>query len=183
MILICGLGNPGYEYSNTRHNIGFSFIDYLAKSMLGDSFSYKSKFNSDLVSHVFNEEKIILAKPQTYMNNSGHSVVQISHFYKIKAENIIVIHDELDLPYGKIKTKFSGSNAGHNGLKDIDNKIGDNYHRIRIGIDHPRNLENKAIKVSDYVLQNFSKEQQSSLNDVYIEAEEKLVNILLTISL
>ncbi len=161
MILIIGLGNIGNEYENTRHNIGFTVIDNIKDHFDFPSFKEKGKF-------IFSKTKIngidvIIAKPTTYMNLSGEAVLSLSSLYKIKPEDIIVIHDDLDIKTSEIRIKQGGGNGGHNGLKSIDSKIGPNYHRIRIGIDHPRN-NNPQIDVSSYVLGKFTKQEKELLN-------------------
>jgi len=176
MFLIVGLGNPGDEYKNNRHNIGFKFIDYLLES--SSNTKIQKKFNAIIAKTVLNDHEVILLKPQNYMNNSGLAVKEVSHFFKIKSENIIVIHDELDLKFNEIKTKFSGGSAGHNGLKDIDKHIGNNYHRIRIGIDHPRNLENSNIEVANYVLQNFNLNELKLIEEILYKSQIELNKIL-----
>lgn len=176
MFLIVGLGNPGDEYKNNRHNIGFKFIDYLLES--SSNTKIQKKFSAIIAKIILNDHEVILLKPQNYMNNSGLAVKEVSHFFRIKSENIIVIHDELDLKFNEIKTKFSGGSAGHNGLKDIDKHIGNNYHRIRIGIDHPRNLENSNIDVANYVLQNFNLNESKLIDDILYRSQIELNKIL-----
>lgn len=178
MYLICGLGNKGTKYEHNRHNAGFLFIDFLCRYFSHNPNIFTEKFKAKLYDINLDEQKIILAKPQTYMNRSGEAILEIAKFYKISNKNIIVIHDDLDLKFGIIKNKFSGSNAGHNGLKDIDSKIGNDYHRIRIGIDHPRNLENLKMEVASYVLQDFSALESASLEDIFLQAREKLYSII-----
>ena len=153
MLLIIGLGNIGKEYENTRHNIGFMAIDEIQKKYDFPDFKEKNKY------FFSKKDDIILTKPTTYMNLSGDAVIALASLYKIPPENIIVIHDDLDLPTGKIKTKQGGGNGGHNGLKSIDKAIGTNYYRIRIGIDHPRN-HTPQIDVSNYVLGKFFPEEK-----------------------
>lgn len=148
--LIVGLGNPGKEYENTRHNIGFIVIDCLAKIIGADM--AKSKFDSSMCKVTYKDKDIILLKPQTYMNLSGKAVLSASSFYKLKPKQIIVIHDDLDLKQGDIRVKIGGGNGGHNGLKSIDSIVGKEYHRIRIGIGRP---EHKTM-VNDYVLGKFA---------------------------
>lgn len=178
MYLICGLGNKGTKYEYNRHNIGFLFIDFLCRFFSHDPNIFTEKFKAKLYNFNLNKQKIILAKPQTYMNRSGESISEIANFYKIPNKNIIIIHDDLDLKFGIIKNKFSGSNAGHNGLKDIDSKISNAYHRIRIGIDHPRNLENSKIEVASYVLQDFNDLESANLDNIFLQARDKLFSII-----
>lgn len=149
MWIIVGLGNPGSKYERNRHNIGFMAIDELV-SKYGLN-GPKSKYNAEMYDGEINGVKVIALKPQTYMNNSGESVQPAAHFYKIKPENIIVLHDELDLTPGKVRSKKGGGAAGHNGLRSIDSHLGNNYWRIRMGIGHPGAKE----LVHSYVLNNF----------------------------
>lgn len=159
MKLIVGLGNPGSQYKNTRHNVGFMAIDcYLQNA--NTNYKNEIKFQS----HFFKINNTIFAKPQTYMNLSGESISKIVSYYKIK--DILVIHDDLDLSFGSIKIKFGGNSGGHNGLKSIDKHITNQYTRLRIGIDHPRNI-NHNICVSDYVLQNFTNNEIESLKKIF----------------
>ena len=165
--LIVGLGNPGAEYKNTRHNIGFLSTDFIAdKNPINSSF--ETKFKSLFTTVNIAGTKIGILKPQTFMNLSGQAVILAKNFYKIPIENIIVIHDDIDIAFAKIKTKTGGSAGGHNGLKSIDSNIGKDYFRIRIGVDRP---EDSRFEISDYVLSNFSKTEVAELglifNDVY----------------
>jgi len=178
MILICGLGNPGDEYQLTRHNIGFLFIDYLADKILAPTDSLKSKYKALYAQTNYLGHSTILVKPQTFMNNSGIAVYELAHFYKIPSENIIVIHDELDIGFGQIKTKFAGGHAGHNGLRDIDKRVGNKYHRIRVGIDHPRNTLTPQMSPADYVLQKFSASEQKDLDNLYSDIESRLEKLV-----
>ncbi len=156
MFLIVGLGNPGREYSCTRHNIGFTAVDALSREyrLL---FQSKSRFNSQLALGEHKSKNIALCKPETYMNLSGEAVQSICSYYKIPLDKIIVIHDDIDLKFGKIGYKIGGGAGGHNGLKSIDKHIGSNYHRIRMGIGRP---EDKAYEISDFVLGKFSQEEE-----------------------
>lgn len=159
MLLFVGLGNPGEKYIGTRHNIGFDIVDEIASD---NGFSdYKAKFQGLIAEGFINLQKTIILKPQTFMNLSGTSVAKLVNFYKINLDDIFVFHDELDVATAKIKVKTGGGNAGHNGLKDIDAKIGKNYHRIRFGIDRP----NSSAQVSSYVLKKFAKSEQDSVTD------------------
>jgi PTH1 family peptidyl-tRNA hydrolase len=152
MWLVVGLGNPGADYQSTRHNIGFMAIDALA----GDA-SFSKKFQGEIAQIERGGEKVLLLKPQTFMNNSGRSVQAAMAFYKLTPDRIIVIHDELDLPLGKLRIKQGGGANGHNGLKDIDAAIGENYWRIRLGIEHPGDKD----AVHGHVLSKFSKEERA----------------------
>ncbi len=136
MWLVVGLGNPGREYEKTRHNIGFSVVDALARRHRAPAFT--SKFKAEVAQVTLRGESALLLKPQTFMNLSGQSVQPAMAFYKVALEHIVVVHDDLDLELGQIKLKRGGSAAGHNGLKSIDAQIGPSYLRVRAGIGHPR---------------------------------------------
>src|SRR5574344_122438 len=143
MFLIVGLGNFGSEYVYTRHNVGFMTADSIAQEF---SFGIcKSKFDGLIAEGNVAGEKCMLLKPQTFMNLSGNSVVKAANFYKILPENIIVIHDDMDLELGKIKAKVGGGAGGHNGLKSIDANIGNGYNRIRIGVGQPMGGSEKVV--------------------------------------
>ena len=161
MNLIVGLGNPGSAYKNTRHNIGFMVIDHIIEK-LKPSIIKKNSFKAEL----YKTDNNLLLKPLTFMNLSGQSIFAVKNFYKIN--NIIVIHDDLDLKFGAVKFKKAGGNGGHNGLKSIDSLIGNDYVRIRMGIGRP----NKD--VSSYVLNNFSKEENTHIQ-TWIEYVSKIV--------
>lgn len=156
MHLIVGLGNIGEKYQLTRHNIGFMVIDEMTKNLSTSNIN-NTNFNSTLQKSGYN----LFSKPTTYMNNSGIAVHAIKEYYKIDLQNIIVIHDDLDLPFGTVKFKIGGGHGGHNGLKSLDAHIGKEYIRVRIGIGKP---QDKA-DVANYVLSNFSKEELNKLQD------------------
>ena len=160
MKLIVGLGNPGKEYEKTRHNIGFMVLDkYASKNSL--SFT-KEKFQGLYTDFQLNGEKIILLKPQSYMNLSGEVVGRFVDFYKIDINDILIIHDDLDLQIGTFKLKPMGSSGGHNGLKNIELHLATrNYKRLKIGISN-----NKKIDTKDYVLGKLNSSEQESLNSV-----------------
>lgn len=160
MWLIVGLGNPGPKYELTRHNIGFLAIDY-ALTSLGNA-PMKSGFNGLFAQGNLEGEKVILLKPQTYMNKSGLSVQAAAAFYKIRPDHIIVLHDDMDLLLGQMRIKQGGGHGGHNGLRDIDAHLGANYVRIRLGIGRP------AIKgtESDFVLHPFSNAELKTVEEV-----------------
>lgn len=160
MFLVVGLGNPGREYENTRHNVGFMAVDEIFDRYTFSSF--KEKFDGLLAEGQIGTEKVLLLKPQTFMNLSGNSVVKAALFYKILPENIIVIHDDVDLDFGKLKAKRGGSSAGHNGLKSIDANITPLYNRIRIGIGRPAHTD---FNMADYVLSRFSKADEKTLKN------------------
>jgi len=145
--IIVGLGNPGPEHQITRHNVGFWFVDLLARRHGGEFRDYR-KYSGETARVAIDGQELILLKPTTYMNRSGLSVRQISDFYKIAPVDILVAHDELDLPVGSVRLKNGGGHGGHNGLRDTIAHIGENFWRLRLGIGHPGN---KA-EVIDYVL-------------------------------
>jgi PTH1 family peptidyl-tRNA hydrolase len=168
--LIAGLGNPGPEYEQTRHNAGFWLVDNLA----GGRLVRESRYNALAAKITIAGQEVWLLEPQTYMNRSGQSVGAIARFYKIAPADILVVHDELDLPPGAAKLKLGGSSGGHNGLKDITAALGtQDYWRLRIGIGHPRAL-NLQQAVVDYVLHRPRKEDQPLIND----AIEKSIDVI-----
>jgi PTH1 family peptidyl-tRNA hydrolase len=148
--LVVGLGNPGREYSATRHNAGWWYVDALA-ARLGVTFAREAKFHGDVAKA---GADLRLVKPTAYMNLSGRSVAALARFYAIEPEAILVVHDELDLPPGEVKLKFGGGVAGHNGLRDIRAQTGTaDFWRLRLGIGHPRDSAVPQQDVADYVLQ------------------------------
>ncbi len=148
MKMIVGLGNPGKDYQNTRHNVGFMVLDYFP----GNN-SWKEKFNAMYTTEMINGEKVLFVKPLTFMNLSGDAVVEFMNYYNIELEDLLVIHDDLDLPFGKYKIKVDSSAGGHNGIKSIINRLGSqDFARLKIGISHDRSIDTK-----DYVLGKFSK--------------------------
>lgn len=144
---IVGLGNPGPAYSKTRHNIGFLVLDALADAYMG---SWQTKQNMEICSIMLGDHKILLIKPMTFMNNSGQVLAALTK-QGIRQENILVVHDEIELPFGVLKLKFDGSAKGHNGLKSMMAHGGSNFLRLRFGVDRPANKED----VPDYVLAQF----------------------------
>jgi len=160
MILLVGLGNPGKGYADNRHNFGFMAADEIIRR---HSFSPERIRFQGLVSEGrIGSEKLLLLKPTTYMNDSGRAVCEAAKFYKIPPENVIVLHDELDLPLGKVRTKTGGGHGGNNGIRSIDAHMGKNFKRIRLGIGHPgdKNL------VSSHVLKDFSKAERDIANKI-----------------
>lgn len=157
MLLLVGLGNPGKQYEHNRHNIGFMAVDEI---IYRHNFSEpKSKFQGLVSEGRLGNEKTLILKPMTFMNLSGKSVSEAARFYKIPSENIFVFYDELDLPAGKIRFKIGGGNAGHNGLRSMDQYINKNYNRIRMGIGHPGDKS----RVNGHVLGNFSNAERTWL--------------------
>jgi PTH1 family peptidyl-tRNA hydrolase len=156
--LIVGLGNPGPEHQLTRHNAGFWFADLLARRHAGEFRDYR-KFSGETARISLSEQEIMLLKPTTYMNRSGLSVRQVSDFFKIKPEEILVAYDELDLPVGTVRLKHAGGHGGHNGVRDTIAHIGDAFWRLRLGIGHPGN---KA-EVIDYVLTRAQRAEEDQI--------------------
>ncbi|NCF46048.1 MAG: aminoacyl-tRNA hydrolase [Alphaproteobacteria bacterium] len=164
MLIWVGLGNPSKKHEKQRHNVGFMAVDEIASEY---SFgSWREKMNAHIAEGKISGQKIILVKPQTFMNRSGISVSQISKFYKISENSIYVFYDDIDLKSGQIKVKIGGGHAGHNGLRDIDQHIGKEYWRIRIGIGRPHE---KAL-VHKWVLNDFSLEERGSWLDLLLRA-------------
>ena len=172
--LIVGLGNPGPEYEQTRHNAGFWLVDNLANSLPGCRLQRESRFNAFVAKTAIKGQEVWLLEPQTFMNRSGQSVGGLARFYKIGPDEVLVVHDELDLAPGIVKMKKGGSSGGHNGLKDITAALGtQDYWRLRIGIGHPRTLASQQA-VADFVLHRPRKEEQVLIE----ESIEKSLRVL-----
>ena len=168
MLLLVGLGNPGSNYTNTRHNIGFKIIDAInAHFKLSKQ---KPKFKGLLTTGNIDEKKIYAIKPLTFMNNSGTAIKELIDYFKIDAKDVIVFHDDMDIDFGKIKAKFGGSSAGHNGIASIDKFIGKDYSRVRIGIGRPKT----PIDIKDYVLQNFDEEESLKIEKISNDITESI---------
>ena len=172
MFLFVGLGNPTPNSENNRHNIGFKVIDAINRK-IGLS-KQKPKFKGLLTTGNINEKKIYAIKPLTFMNNSGICIRELIEYFKIDAQNVIVFHDDLDIDFGKIKTKFGGSSAGHNGIESIDKFIGKDYSRVRIGISKPKT----KIAVTDYVLKDFDEDEKEELKKITDSIIESLSILL-----
>jgi PTH1 family peptidyl-tRNA hydrolase len=171
--LFVGLGNPGAKYENTRHNIGFRVIDKLVDDSNARDIS-KSSFEGEL----YRSTNALFLKPTTFMNLSGKSVIAVKNFFKIDLEDIIVIHDDIDLPFGAVRFKKGGGHGGHNGLKSIDAAVGKEYIRVRVGVDKPQYKS----QVADYVLSDFSSIESSKLDMLIThcaKACEELQNVSL----
>ena len=164
--LIVGLGNPGQEYANNRHNIGFMALDAVAEAQ-DISFVTKKDLRALVAVTHIEGKQVVLAKPITFMNLSGEAVQSLASFYKVSTADITVVHDELDLPFGKVQKKIGGGSAGHNGLKSIIQHLGEDFTRIRVGIG-PKTPE--QMDTADYVLQDFSKAEQKKLAGIIKEA-------------
>ncbi|MCR5224784.1 MAG: aminoacyl-tRNA hydrolase [Alphaproteobacteria bacterium] len=160
-LLIVGLGNPGRQYEQNRHNVGFMITEAFAEAYASSSF--KKMVDIVEVTQVSaHGKKCLIARPLTFMNLSGRAVRFLIDFYKIPLNNVLVIHDDIDLPFGRVKIKRGGGNGGHNGLKNIDNLVGNDYWRVRIGVGRP---EMKSMIVS-YVLGNFSDEEKLTIERI-----------------
>jgi PTH1 family peptidyl-tRNA hydrolase len=177
--LIVGLGNPGPEYEQTRHNAGFWLVDNLARRLPSTFLQRESRFNALAAKTSIAGQEVWLLEPQTYMNRSGQSVGGLARFFKINADEILVVHDELDMLPGVAKLKKGGSSGGHNGLKDITAALGtQDYWRLRIGIGHPRTL-NLTQNVADFVLHRPRREEQLLIDEA-IEKSLKIIPLAVT---
>ena len=173
MQIIAGLGNPGKKYTQNRHNIGFKILESIAE--LNNFQPWRKKFHSQITEGHLNSKKVMLIKPETFMNNSGNAIQEVLNFYKLNVANLAVIHDDLDLKIGKVKLKTGGSSAGHNGLKSIDQHVGSGYIRLRVGISRPVN----QAMVAKYVLSDFSDNDNNEIEPLIIKISgqiEKLFN-------
>jgi len=172
MFLVVGLGNPGSEYKNNRHNIGFMAADELFRRY---SFSaWRKKFQGEIAEGEIENNKVLLLKPSTYMNNSGEAVQAAMAFYKIPVKNIIVIHDEMDCPVGKLKSKVGGGAGGHNGIKSIDSHCSPDYTRIRIGVGRPLRGE----QVINWIISDLPKEDREKINALLDDMAEVFPAVL-----
>ena len=160
MLLFVGLGNPTPDSENNRHNVGFKIIDTINKKF--SLSKQKPKFKGLLTTGNIQDKKIYAIKPLTFMNNSGVCIRELLEYFKFDAEDVIVFHDDLDVEFGKIKAKFGGSSAGHNGISSIDKFIGKDYSRVRIGIGKPKT----PIQIEDYVLQNFDDDELIGIDKI-----------------
>src|SRR5436305_2854422 len=160
MLLFVGLGNPGARHAQHRHNIGFMVVEAIARRYAFAPF--RARFQSRASEGQITGERIVLIEPQTFMNESGRAVREAARFYKIRLEDIVVFHDELDLAPGKLRVKIGGGNAGHNGLRSISAHVGNEYKRVRLGIGHPGD---KTL-VYPYVLSDFAKSEEPWVEDL-----------------
>ena len=168
MMLLVGLGNPNPNNSNNRHNVGFLIIDAINEKFKLSK--QKPKFKGLLTTGKINEQKVFAIKPLTFMNSSGVCIKELIEYFKIDVKDVFVFHDDMDIDIGKVKVKFGGSNAGHNGIDSIDKNIGKSYSRIRIGIGRPT----KDSTGSDHVLENFSIEEKGNVEEVTKNITESL---------
>ena len=168
MLLLVGLGNPNPNNSNNRHNVGFLVIDEINKKFKLSK--QKPKFKGLLTTGNIYEQKVYAIKPLTFMNSSGICIKELIEYFKIDVKDVFVFHDDMDIDLGKVKVKFGGSNAGHNGIESLDKNIGKNYYRVRIGIGRPKNNSTGA----DHVLDNFSNEEMDNVQAVTKNITESL---------
>ncbi|MCR9213837.1 MAG: aminoacyl-tRNA hydrolase [Proteobacteria bacterium] len=172
MILLVGLGNPGKGYTDNRHNFGFMAVDEIIRR---HSFSpERVKFQGLVSEGTINGQKILALKPTTYMNESGRSVSEAARFYKIAPSDILVIHDELDLPMGKVRVKTGGGHGGNNGIRSLISHIGEGFRRVRLGVGHP----GEKSLVSGHVLKDFSKAERE-IADKIIESTARHIDLLI----
>jgi len=157
MLLLVGLGNPSPDNEHNRHNIGFKVIDAINKKF--SLSKQKPKFKGLLTTGIIEDKKVYAIKPLTFMNNSGQAIRELIEYFKIDLKDVFVFHDDLDIEFGKIKAKFAGSSAGHNGIESIDKFIGKDYSRIRIGIGRPDSED----EVAEHVLKNFDEEEKEKM--------------------
>ena len=176
MKIVVGLGNPGKEYENTRHNTGWLFLEYLEKKY-DFSISEKNKNFESMISQIYiNNEKIVFAKPLTYMNLSGNAVLKLKNWYKVEEKDILIIFDDIDIPFGECRYKENGSGGTHNGMKDIVKKLSSkNIPRIKIGIG---GIKHEKQDIVDFVLQKYTKSQLEELEQVFEKAHEKFLKFL-----
>lgn len=164
MILIIGLGNPGQKFRGTRHNIGFSILNLFKKQNDFSNWQEKNKFQAKICTGKIGSHKVVLAKPQTFMNNSGQSVKTLIENYKLKIENLAVVHDDIDIAFGQIKISKNKSSAGHNGVQSIINELGSkDFTRFRIGIQPKKPITQDS---ADFVLGKFTKQEQKVLKEI-----------------
>ena len=172
MLLFVGLGNPTPDSENNRHNVGFKMIDAINKKF--SLSKQKPKFKGLLTTGNIEGEKIYAIKPLTFMNNSGICIRELLEYFKFNPEDVIVFHDDLDVEFGKIKTKIGGSSAGHNGIESIDKFIGKEYSRVRIGIGKPKT----QIDVADFVLQNFDEDELNGIDKISQNITESIKDLV-----
>lgn len=166
-VLIVGLGNIGKEYTDTRHNIGFRAVEALAASQDFEGWTVKKDLKSQITSATIADTRVIVCKPTTMMNLSGEAVQAVANFYKIPVDNIVVVHDELDVNFGQIRTRMGGSDAGNNGIKSVTQHLGADYGRVRIGVGPKKPAQ---IDSADFVLAKFSPAEQKQLKNLLQES-------------
>lgn len=176
-ILLVGLGNPGKQYDHTRHNIGFACVDFLADKQDFAGWTDKKDLKCLMTSAQIGDKRVIMIKPTTFMNLSGEAVQAVAHFYKISTEDITVIHDELDVAFGTIRTRTGGGSAGHNGIKSITTHVGEATNRVRIGVKGEGDAT-AHMDTADYVLASFSKDEQADMGSLKQEVAALLTEYI-----
>lgn len=167
-MLVVGLGNPGPNYATTRHNIGFMVVDVLA-DRLGEKFKVHKRSGAEVATGRLGGKAVILAKPRVYMNESGRQVGPLAKFYSVAPEDVVIVHDELDIDFGRIRLKFGGGVAGHNGLRSVGSALGTNdFHRVRVGIGRPPGQKSGAA----FVLENFNSRERPELGVICEQAAD-----------
>jgi PTH1 family peptidyl-tRNA hydrolase len=174
-VLIIGLGNPGQEYDNSRHNIGFAVIDEFAAKNDFPGWVVKKDLKCQMTSANLGENRVVLCKPQTFMNNSGEAAQAIQRFYRAYNQNTLVVYDELAIPFGSLRARLGGSDAGHNGVKSLIRHIGDDFGRLRVGVGSE--VARKA-EAADFVLGKFNKEEQGDLPQIVREANAMITEYI-----
>lgn len=174
-VLIVGLGNVGKEYEGSRHNVGFACIDALAASQGIDGWADKKDLKSAVATGNVGDTRVILCKPTTMMNLSGKAVQAIINFYKLDINKTVVVHDELDIPFGQIRTRVGGSDAGHNGVKSLIQHLGDNFGRVRVGVGPKTPVQ---IDSADFVLAKFSTEESQQIKNLLQESTAILTEFI-----
>ncbi|MEG1705573.1 MAG: aminoacyl-tRNA hydrolase [Clostridia bacterium] len=174
MKIVVGLGNIGSDYERTRHNLGFMFLDYIS-----DKYNFKiekEKLDSYIGEYIYNNDKVIFVKPKTFMNLSGIAALKVKNWYKVEDKDILIVYDDIDIPFEEIRYKLNGSGGSHNGMKNIVECLNsENCSRIRIGIG---GLKHEKQSLSDFVLFKFTNEEQSKLSDIFKKTEDKLIEFL-----
>ena len=180
MKFIIGLGNPGKEYENTRHNVGFLILNQILKiKNQNDNIKFKieKKLNAEIAKINIDEEEVILVKPQTFMNLSGESVQKVMQFYKVKPEDVVVVCDDLNLDVGQIRIRYAGAVGGHNGIKSIISCVGQKFWRVRVGIGSNRTDE-RNIPAESYVLQNFNTVESEKIDNIIDNVANLLIKYI-----
>jgi PTH1 family peptidyl-tRNA hydrolase len=172
LYLVAGLGNPGAEYERTRHNLGFLTVDELAARLGAGKFK-RSKHSSLVAEARDGDDRLVLAKPQTYMNVSGRAIASMMGYYKAELDHVVVVHDELDLPFGTVRVKLGGGTAGHNGLRSIVQSVGDGFIRVRLGIGRPSGRKDPV----DFVLEAFSKAEAEAVPGIVDRAADAVQTV------
>lgn len=187
MYLIVGLGNPGEQYIGTRHNLGFMIVDELRRKLNVGEWGFDKKFNAEIIQSNYtldaNHYTLVLARPQTYMNNSGMTVAKIAKFFKVKTENIVIVHDELDLPLGKIKVRSGGAAAGHHGVESIIESLStDGFIRVRLGIGNTQGFLGEHKRASfgaeKFVMEQFHEDELSQVKHMAKQALVALKSLI-----